>query len=234
MHAPDSVQSASDQHPVGVPFSTVLRQQTRQVHEETETSDFMQRLLEGHVAVEGYVALAAEHWVIYTALESVSARLAQDPVAGHFIDPALYRLGALESDLTALVGPDFRDRIAPSGAARLYAARIEDAAAWSGGFVAHHYTRYLGDLSGGLALGRILARTYPLTPGEDGLRFYDFPAIPKPKLYKDAYRRRLDHAPWTAAERARIVEETRTAFRLNGAVFLALARRFPAVAGAAV
>lgn len=209
------------------PFSVTLREQTRQVHEEAETSQFMQRLLQGQVGIEGYAALAAEHWVIYTALESVGARLADDPVASTFIDPALERLEPLAADVQVLVGPDFRERIQPSAAARIYAARIEDVSHWPGAFVAHHYTRYLGDLSGGLALGRILARTYPLVPGRDGLRFYDFPQIPKPKPYKDAYRRALDTAPWSPRDRARVVEESRMAFRLNAAVFTALGRRFP-------
>lgn len=228
-----AVQSATDTPSVR-PFSTVLREQTRAVHEETETSDFMERLLGGEVAIGGHVALAAEHWVIYTALETVAVDLLDDPVAALFIDPALDRLAALETDLTFLVGPDFRDTIAPSDAARLYAARVQDGSAWSGAFVAHHYTRYLGDLSGGLALGRILARTYGLAPGSDGLRFYDFPAIPKPKPYKDAYRQALDTAGWSEAERDRVVQESQVAFRLNAAVFADLARRFPAAAGVAV
>lgn len=211
-----AVQPAEDTQSVR-PFAAVLRERTRAVHEETETSDFMERLLGGEVGIEGYAALAAEHWVIYTALETTAIDLLDDPVAALFIDPALDRLAALETDLTFLIGPDFRDTIAPSDAARHYAARIQDVSTWSGAFVAHHYTRYLGDLSGGLALGRILARTYQLTPGSDGLRFYDFPAIPKPKPYKDAYRHALDTAGWSTTEQDRVVQESQVAFRLNAA-----------------
>lgn len=218
----------------GTPFSTVLRERTRQVHEETEASDFMVRMLDGQVPLAGYAALAAEHWVVYTALEDAARRLRTDPVVATFTDPALERLDALVADLTFLVGPDFRDRLEPSSAARMHAARIQDVSTWSGTFVAHHYTRYLGDLSGGLALGRILARTYDLTPGGDGLRFYDFPAIPKPKPYKDAYRRALDAAGWSSGEQDRVVAEAMVAFRHNAAVFADLGRRFPAAAGVAV
>lgn len=211
-----------------VPFSEAIRTGTRQVHEEAETSDFMARMLDGQVPLEGYAALAAEHWVIYGALEETAARLAADPVVAAFLDPALERLPALEADLAVLVGPDFRGGIAPSAAAHAYADRIRGCASWPGGFVAHHYTRHLGDLSGGLALGRILARTYGLVPGEDGLRFYDFRAIPKPKPYKDAYRHALDILPLSTGERERVVEEARVAFRHNAAVFADLGRRFSA------
>ena len=48
-----------------------------------------------------------------------------------------------------------------------YRARLlEQAAEWAALLVAHHYTRYLGDLSGGQAIGRILDRTFEL----DGAR----------------------------------------------------------------
>ncbi len=88
-------------------------------------------------------------------------------------------------------------------------------------FVAHHYTRYLGDLSGGQAIGRILARTYELDRPE-GVRFYDFPAIPKPKPYKDGYRARLDALPLDEDEKAVVLAEVKATFDLNGALFAEL------------
>jgi hypothetical protein len=68
-------------------------------------------------------------------------------------------------------------------------ARIEASVADSTLFFVHHYTRYLGDLSGGQAIGRILARTFGPENG-DGTSFYRFDVVPKP--YEDAYRARLD------------------------------------------
>ncbi len=71
------------------------------------------------------------------------------------------------------------------------------AAEWGGLYVAHHYTRYLGDLSGGQAIGRILDRDFDL--GGRGISFYSFESVPKPKPYKDAYRARLDALGTTPA-----------------------------------
>lgn len=51
------------------------------------------------------------------------------------------------------------------------------------------------------------------------MSFYSFPAIPKPKLFKDEYRARLDALPFDAAERARVAAEAQVAFDLNTAVF---------------
>ena len=87
--------------------------------------------------------------------------------------------------------------------------------------VAHHYTRYLGDLSGGQSVGRALHRAFDLNGA--GLAFYDFP-IAKPKPYKDAYRARLDALDLRPADVDRVVEEVKVAFRLNQAVFDELGR----------
>ena len=109
------------------------------------------------------------------------------------------------------------ERTVDSTAAAAYHQRVLDSATWGGLFVAHHYTRYLGDLSGGQAIGRILDRAFGLDGA--GVAFYDFPAIPKPKPYKDAYRAALDSIAPTAEEQTRIVEEVKVAFGLNQALF---------------
>jgi len=103
---------------------------------------------------------------------------------------------------------------------------IEATAADPALFVAHHYTRYLGDLSGGQAIGRILARTFGLED-DRGIAFYQFDAVPKPKPYKDEYRARLDALPLTAADQQRVVEEVKVVFGLNGALFAELSTQLP-------
>jgi heme oxygenase len=82
-----------------------------------------------------------------------------------------------------------------------------------------HPDRNLGDLSGGQILARVLTRTYGMT---EGLRFFDFEQIPKPKPYKDVYRERLDALPLTDGEQQRVVREAQLAFDLNTALFAAL------------
>ena len=84
---------------------------------------------------------------------------------------------------------------------------------WGGLFVAHHYTRYLGDLSGGQAIGRILDREFAL--GGRRLAFYAFAAVPKPKPYKDAYRARLDALGLERRGQGPGRRRGQVAFRLN-------------------
>ena len=64
------------------------------------------------------------------------------------------------------------------------------AATWPGGFVAHHYTRYLGDLSGGIFIGRVMQRRFGFDT--NGIGFYLFADIADPRAFKDVYREQLD------------------------------------------
>lgn len=197
-------------------LSVQMREGSQAEHTAAETSSFMAKLLAGEINEAGYLAYLARLRPVYAALESTS--WAGHPVAGVLLDPALERLPALDADL-AFWARDGLPQI-DSPAADAYARRIK--AVGAAGYVAHHYTRYLGDLSGGQAIGRILGRSYGLD--RDGLAFYRFDAIPKPKPYKDAYRARLDALPLTAAEQAAVVDEVKVAFRLNQDLFEELSR----------
>ena len=119
-------------------------------------------------------------------------------------------------------------RTVSSPAADAYRARLEQAGEWGGFLVAHHYTRYLGDLSGGQAIGRILDRTFGLDG--KGVSFYDFPEIEKPKIYKDGYRARLDALGLSPEDQDRVVAEVKVAFRLNQAMFVELGQHLSSYA----
>lgn len=202
-------------------LSVLVREGSRAEHTAAEGSSFMSELLDGRIAPAGYAHSLAVLRPVYAALESVGRELSDDAIAGGFVDPDLERLAAIDADLdhwTAGAG-----LVVDSPAADAYVARIEATRQDPRLFVAHHYTRYLGDLSGGQAIGRILTRTYELE-GADGVRFYDFPAIPKPKPYKDAYRGRLDALPLDAAGHAVVLAEVKDVFGLNGALFEELTR----------
>lgn len=200
-------------------LSTQMREGSQAEHTAAETSSFMARLLAGEVNEAGYLAYLARLRPVYVALESTG--WATDPVAGKLLDPALDRLPALDADLAFWASDGLPQIDSPAAAA--YADRI--AAVDAAGYVAHHYTRYLGDLSGGQAIGRILDRSFGLDG--QGLAFYRFDAIPKVKPYKDAYRAGLDALPLSADQRAAVVDEVKVAFRLNQALFEELSRDLP-------
>lgn len=206
-----------------IPFSTALRERSRSAHSGSEHAGFMADLMRGKGTRDDYVALVAQHWFIYEALEAAAAKLAGDPVAAPFITEKLTRLPALEADLAYLIGDDWRDEIVAVPTTLRYVARINEIAdaGWAGGFVAHHYTRYLGDLSGGQFIGKLMARQFEL--GTNGIGFYVFDEIADPAAFKDVYREQLDAAPWDASESERVIDEVLLAYQFNTDLFVDLA-----------
>jgi heme oxygenase (biliverdin-producing, ferredoxin) len=206
-----------------IPFSSALRERSSGAHSGSEGAGFMSDLIKGEGTRDDYIALVAQHWFVYEALEAATERMRHDPVASVFISDKLTRLPALEADLEFLVGPDWRERIAPLPTTQRYVDRIRlVGTTWAGGFVAHHYTRYLGDLSGGQFIGRLMQRRFGFDT--NGIGFYLFADIADPKAFKDVYREQLDAAPWDDAEQERVIDEVLLAYRFNTELFEDLAR----------
>lgn len=193
-------------------LSLAMRDGSRAEHDAAEQSPFLSELLAGKVNGDGYIDYLLRLQVVYTAIEDAVRTHRDDPLVAAVYDPVLERHDALNADLEHWAPGASRQ--VNSAAAQAYQDRVAGSD-WSGALLAHHYVRYLGDLSGGQAIGRILDRAFGL--GGAGLSFYDFPMRPKP--YKDAYRARLDELGLNAQERARIVDEVKVAFGLNQAIF---------------
>ena len=203
------------------PFSATLRASTRVLHDRANHSGYMNALLGGELSLAGYTQLAIQYYFIYQAIEQASDRMAADSVGGEFVFDELRRLPALETDLAHLVGPGWRTEIRPLASTAAYAARVGEAASWAGGYVAHHYTRYLGDIAGGQVIRRLLEKKFGLD--QAGTMFYHFDELGSAPAFRDRYRAKLDTAPWSEEERARVINETAVAFECNVAVFDELA-----------
>lgn len=209
-------------------FSSLIRTASHEQHVEAETSTFMSDLLGGRLGVDAYARYTEQLWFVYEALESGAQGLASDPAAGPFIRPELFRLAALERDLAHLRGPGWRSTLTALPATRAYADRVTECARdWPSGYIAHHYTRYLGDLSGGQIIRDRAEKTWGFARKGDGVRFYVFEQIPNPAAFKRGYRELLDAVPVDDLEKQRIVTECKRAFALNTAVFRALGEEFP-------
>jgi len=206
-----------------IPFSQALRERTRGGHSASEGANFMDDLMKGNGSREDYIALVAQHYFIYEALEGAAQRFADDSDAAAFISPHLTRLPALRADLQFLIGDDWLSTIAPLPTTQRYTARINQIAAegWAGGFIAHHYTRYLGDLSGGQIIRTLMQRQFGFET--NGVGFYLFDEIAKPKEFKETYRDQLDAVAWSDDERERVIDEVMLAYTFNTDLFSDLA-----------
>ena len=207
---------------VVIPFSQALRERTSAAASSTDVGcGFMTDLMTGRGTRDDYVQMLAQHHVVYEALEAAAERWAGDAVAEPFLSPALTRLPTIQADLAFLLGDDWRERIEPLPVTARYVRRIETASQWVGGFIAHHYTRYLGDLSGCQIIRTLMQRQFGFET--NGVGFFLFAEIARPKEFKGTYRQQLDAVDWTADERERVIDEVVVAYRFSTELFVELA-----------
>jgi heme oxygenase len=200
--------------PIPPTIVTALYLRTRTLHVEAERTGIIRDLLRGEATREGYVLLLRNLLPAYRAMEQGLAQHRGSPALNRLIDFRLDRAPALESDLVALCGERWSQGIPLLAEGECYAGRIAKAAEGDGmRLIAHAYTRYLGDLSGGQILQRLLARSPGLQPSE--LSFYDFPRFSDLDALKADYRQALDNAGALAADPQALIEEGAIAFSFN-------------------
>ena len=199
--------------PQGSGLSAKLKIQTRDDHRSIERTPFMQRILRGSLTRDIYGEYLARLYGVYRRLEQSSvlmSYLAQAPW------PTLRRAAALERDLKALG----RELSAPNSVAfeayLEHLDRLEYAAPW--GLIGHAYCRYLGDLSGGRIVARLLEERHGFPP--EALEFYAFKG--DAQALAQTFRQCLDRAILDPQQTSRVITEARAAFRYNEQLVLEL------------
>ena len=200
-------------------LATKLREGTKKAHTMAENTGFIACFLKGTVEKESYRKQVANFYFVYSAMEEEMRRLKDHPIVSQIYFPELERKDTLEQDLAYYYGKTWRDQVAPSDATQSYVARIHQVASSNPELlIAHSYTRYIGDLSGGQILKKIAQNGLNLPDGE-GTSFYEFKHISDEKAFKKEYRARLDALPIDDATADRIVEEANDAFGMNMHIF---------------
>ncbi len=191
-----------------------FRERTRDLHVVAEKSGFVAELLEGRGSRAGYVSMLRNLLPAYGALERGIERHRDSALFRGVEWTSLFRAPALEQDLSALQGAGWRSSVALLPAAQAYARRVELCADGNGErLIAHAYTRYLGDLSGGQIIKRLLGKSLSLEAG--ALAFYDFPDIVEAADFKAAFRDAIDFAGARMYDVDGVVEEAAISFQLN-------------------
>ncbi|BAC09273.1 heme oxygenase (biliverdin-producing) [Thermosynechococcus vestitus] len=198
-------------------LSLALREGTAEAHTLAEHTAFMKCFVRGLITSRLFRQFLANLYFVYTDLEAALASANSDAVRAIYF-PELNRSGQLAQDLAFYYGEDWRDQVTPLTATRVYLSRLHDVAQSEPLLlIAHSYTRYMGDLSGGQALSKIVHSQLMLPEGK-GTAFYEFPALPTPedkKAFKQRYRATLDSLGLDEEAIARIVQEANFAFALN-------------------
>ena len=195
-------------------FSSRLRLATRTAHTRAEQTVFIRGFLRGATNRESYIRLLASLLPVYQAMET-ALETATHPQVVRFQFRELYRTESLLRDLQFLKGAE----VGPLPATAPYVARIREVAETEPlRLIGHVYTRYLGDLSGGMVLARIVERTLGLHRGA-GLDFYHFEGVDDIPATKTRFRSRLDELALASDGGNAVIAEANLAFQYNIAMF---------------
>lgn len=202
-----------------ITFAKRLRTETAQAHRFAESTNFIKGVLKGVMDLESFGNMQAGMYLVYEALEAELERHRDHPLVGQIYFPVLSRKASLETDLENLYGAHWRSQVRTTPARSEYVDRIH----WLGDndptlLVAHSYTRYLGDLSGGQVIAKIARRSLNIE-GNTGLTFFQFDEIEDGKAFKNEYRNRLSDLPLDEDRAQEVIEEAKQAFAFNQRIF---------------
>nr|BED43223.1 heme oxygenase [Pyropia sp. Myanmar_A]BED43420.1 heme oxygenase [Pyropia sp. Myanmar_B]BED43617.1 heme oxygenase [Pyropia sp. Myanmar_C] len=196
-----------------------LREGTTKSHSMAENVSFVKSFLGGVVDKQSYRKLVANLYFVYCAIEEEILSNKDHPAIKPIYFAELNRQKSLAEDLNYYYGSDWLNLIEPSPATKIYVDRIHSIGNQQPELlVAHAYTRYLGDLSGGQILKKIAKGAMNLSD-DRGTKFYDFDQIENEKLFKDQYRSALNTIPVSDSQIQNIVAEANISFTLNMKMF---------------
>jgi len=226
-------------------LSEALKSGTTVSHASAESVHFVKRFIAGDINRDLYAQLILDLYHVYATLERELDTHAPLHFSGVHFPRELGRVESLRDDVEFFFGDGYLESgaagVQPTQATRDYVERLEQIAKKDPILLlAHAYTRYLGDLSGGKVLARVARKALHLQSstedddadgGDDGLRFYHFESIPSPVKFKNQYRAALDALPLPTEPSSsssghseeeiveRIVAEANVAFVLNMRIF---------------
>ena len=197
-------------------FSKEIKEGTKKSHSAAENTKFVASFLKGVLDPEEYRKLITNFWYVYETMEE-RLQETNDPFVNEIKkwNVLLFRTAFIQRDLRYYYGPMWREKQIPTEACNKYCYRINEIAEKDPYLlIAHHYTRYIGELSGGQILKGIAKKALNPREGE-GLHFYDFPLIEDAKAFKTEYRSTLDNLKLSREQKDALVEEANYAFKLN-------------------
>lgn len=201
-------------------LSKELKSGTKVAHTRAESTHFVTEFVKGNVDESMYALYISQLYFIYDALEKSCERLKDHEHLKVVNYAELARTKTLKRDLIYYLGHEWQNEARLLGSTKKYVDRISECDGDE--LLAHHYTRYLGDLSGGQILKKKAIRHYGLPNDGSGVQFYDFSDINNLHEFKQMYRAALDDLRLTPDVANKIVQEAVISFDFNTDIFLEL------------
>jgi heme oxygenase len=207
-------------------LARLLKKGTSRSHRAAENVHFVRDFMQHKVSVESYKELLGALFHVYSALEEELDRCSNSDSRVRAIHlPSLARRASLLQDLQYFHGDDCAALATalenPSPVAKQYVDRLREIGKSQPLLlVAHSYTRYLGDLSGGQILAKAAVKAFDLSEANgQGTNFFQFEALPNAHTFKHEYRAALDGLRIGQDEADDLVDEANLAFIHNMRLF---------------
>jgi len=196
-----------------------LREGTTKAHSMAENVTFVKSFLGGVVDRNSYKKLVANLYFVYCAMEEEMSKNKDHEAIKPIYFTELNRKESLEEDLKFYYGENWIEEVTKSPATQIYVDRIQQIGSEQPELlIAHAYTRYLGDLSGGQILKKIAQSAMQLSTSE-GVAFYNFKDIKDEKKFKQEYRTAINSIPLSEEMQVNIISEANISFNLNMKIF---------------
>ncbi|MCW7489051.1 heme oxygenase (biliverdin-producing) [Leptospira meyeri] len=204
-------------------IAMMLREGTADKHQETEKVPYIRAIFRGGLDAQTYTYQLESLHAVYAVMEDLYRQNKDNPILAKLYFPALFREKSLKEDIASFqkkFGTKLRGSI--SKATQNYIDHIKNTAKTKPELlVAQAYVRYLGDLSGGQSIKKVVAKTFELE-GNEGTAFYEFPEIEDLMAFKGIYRQNLDTLPLNDTQKAELLAEANATFDLNKFLFIEL------------
>ncbi|XP_037670498.1 heme oxygenase 2 isoform X2 [Choloepus didactylus] len=202
-------------------LSELLKEGTKEAHDRAENTQFVKDFLKGNIKKELFKLATTALYFTYSALEEEMDRNKEHPAFAPLYFPTeLHRKEALTKDMEYFFGENWEEQVQCSEAVQKYVERIHYVGQSEPELlVAHAYTRYMGDLSGGQVLKKVAQRALKLPSTGEGTQFYQFENVGDAQQFKQLYRARMNALDLSPEAKERVVEEANKAFEFNMQIF---------------
>lgn len=202
-------------------LAEALKTGTAVSHQAAEDVHFVKNFISGKIDRHLYQEMILGLYHVYVVLEDALDEHASKVFPSCHFPEQLRRRESLEEDVEFWHNTRTPAARTISPATQDYIDRIQYLAHHNPLLLlAHSYTRYLGDLSGGKILARVARKALDLDKDSgDGLAFYRFDKVKSFKAFKDNYRQALDDLTLTPDQIAALVAEANVAFCFNMRLF---------------
>lgn len=200
-----------------LPLAERLKTETREAHKKAENHSFFKKLINKTLTTQEYQSHLWDLYHVYSTLEQ-EIKLNSEKF-GTLYFPELERTDYLKKDLDT---DHFKGMIqSTSEQAMTYAEHLHRLGQTDPSLlIAHAYVRYLGDLSGGMIIKKIIDSQWP-----GAVNFYDFSALfsnynnTNATGFKEFYKDRLNSLFFDDKKKDQLIAEANKAFELSEKLF---------------